>query len=239
TVNGDVVEDAETAGAVQTALRERILPEIETLYGVETAEGGLAKQEREFLSEAAIALWACLFGIYVTLAWVFASWLRPLAVMMAIPFALIGAIWGHWVHGLPMSIFSIVGLIGMAGIVINDSIVLITTIDERAKRQAMAEAVVDGVCDRFRAVLLTTLTTVGGLAPLLFEQSRQALFLKPTVVTLAYGLGFGLILVLLVTPALVMLQHDVGLRLKSFRRSLSLARRRRKGLGTAARAPQA
>ena len=104
--------------------------------------------------------------------------------------------------------FSVVGLIGMVGIIVNDSIVLVTTIDEHARDRGLFPAIVEGAADRLRPVLLTTLTTVLGLTPLLYEGSTQAQFLKPTVITLVYGLGFGLVLVLLVVPALMAIQHD-------------------------------
>jgi len=132
--------------------------------------------------------------------------------MSVIPFALVGAIWGHAVWGLPMSMFTVVGLIGMVGIIINDSIVLVTTIDEYAATRGPRVAIVDAAVDRLRAVFLTTATTVLGLAPLMFEGSSQAEFLKPTVVTLVFGLGFGMVLVLMVVPALVAVQQD-GARL--------------------------
>jgi multidrug efflux pump subunit AcrB len=218
-VTGDLSDDVEAAAQTMTALRERILPEVASQFGVRWSLGGLAEQESEFLSDAMIGLLAALIGIYCVLAWVFASWTRPLIVMLVIPFGLIGAIWGHWLHATPLSMFSVVGLIGMAGIIINDSIVLVTTIDENAERRDVTSAIVDGASDRLRAVLLTTLTTVGGLAPLLMETSRQAQFLKPTVITLAYGLGFGMLLVLILTPAMLAVQHDLSRSLKSFRRA--------------------
>ena len=99
--------------------------------------------------------------------------------MAIIPFGLIGTIWGHYFWQIPMSLFSIIGLIGMTGIIINDSIVLISTINEY-ESQNRDDPVLDGICDRLRPVLLTTLTTVFGLAPLLFETSQDAQFLKPT-----------------------------------------------------------
>jgi predicted RND superfamily exporter protein len=111
---------------------------------------------------------------------------------------------------MPLSMFSIVGLIGMAGIIINDSIVLVSTIDQYSERRGLRHAIIDGVADRFRPVLLTTLTTVLGLAPLLYEGSSQAEFLKPTVITLVFGLGFGMVLVLIVVPALMAAQADAA-----------------------------
>jgi multidrug efflux pump subunit AcrB len=134
--------------------------------------------------------------------------------------------------------FSIIGLIGMSGIIINDSIVLVTTIDGYAERRGLAAALVEGVCDRLRPVILTTATTVFGLAPLLFETSRQAQFLMPTVITLVYGLGFGVFIVLVVTPALVAVQSDVVMMLRSSRRlvaHLSGRRQRRLRTGSSAR----
>ncbi len=112
-----------------------------------------------------------------------------MVVMAVIPFGLVGTIWGHALWDVPMSMFTVVGLLGMTGIIINDSIVLVTTIDEKAKDRGLIPAIIDGAADRLRAVMLTTLTTVLGLAPLLYETSSQAQFLKPTVITLVYGLG--------------------------------------------------
>jgi hypothetical protein len=117
-------------------------------------------------------------------------------------------------------LISIVGLIGMVGIIINDSIVLITTIDEYAKERGLFPAILDGVTDRLRPVMLTTLTTVLGLSPLLYETSSQAQFLKPTVITLVYGLGFGMVLVLILVPALLAMQADIAAQFASFKRAL-------------------
>lgn len=221
TVTGDLAEDDPArASEVQRALREDILPVIEQDYGIAWQLSGQAEDEREFLGGAGVALIACLLGIYLTLAWIFAHWTRPLVVMSVIPFGLVGAVWGHWVWGVPLSLFSIVGLIGMAGIIINDAIVLVTTIDEYQKKRGLFPAIVDGVADRFRPVLLTTLTTVLGLAPLLYEESSQAEFLKPTVITLVFGLGFGMVLVLLVVPALMAAQSDIARLFGALRRAV-------------------
>jgi multidrug efflux pump subunit AcrB len=221
TVTGDVAEDDPAAAeAVQAALRETILPRLAEDYGVTWRLTGLAEQERDFLTDALTGLILCLIGIYLALAWIFASWTRPLVVMSVIPFGLVGAVWGHQVWGVPLSMFSVIGLIGMTGIIINDSIVLVGAIDEKAERRALFPAIIDGAADRLRAVVLTTLTTVLGLAPLLHESSTQAQFLKPTVITLVYGLGFGLVLVLVVVPALMAVQADAGRAMRAFRRGV-------------------
>lgn len=240
TVSGDLSgDDPARANEVQRILRDDIVPRVEQDFGVAARIGGQAEQEREFLGDAQLGLMLCLLGIYLTLCWIFESWTRPLVVMSVIPFGLIGAVWGHWSWGVSMSMFSVVGLIGMVGIIINDSIVLVSTIDEYAKRRGLVPAIIDGVADRLRPVLLTTLTTVLGLAPLLFESSSQAIFLKPTVITLVYGLGFGMVIVLLVVPAVLAIQADAGRQVRALRRALRIrhrAGRRQRALSGAAAA---
>jgi predicted RND superfamily exporter protein len=144
-----------------------------------------------------------------------------------IPFGLVGAIFGHAVWDIPLSMFTVVGLIGMSGIIINDSIVLVTTVDEYAESRGLIPAIVDGAAVRLRPVLLTTLTTVFGLTPLLYEPSAQAQFLKPTVVTLVFGLGFGMVLVLMIVPALLAMQHDIARQVEAVRRALRFPARAR------------
>jgi multidrug efflux pump subunit AcrB len=219
-VTGDISEDDPArATEIMTALQETILPGIEERFGVETRLSGLAEQEQQFLTDATTGLMLCLTGIYLTLAWVFSSWMRPFIVMAIIPFGLVGTLYGHNLWGVPLSMFSVVGIIGMIGIIINDSIVLVSTVDEYAKERGLIPAIIDGTADRLRPVILTTLTTILGLAPLLYETSQDAQFLKPTVITLVYGLGFGLVIVLLVVPALLAMQHDVARLMASVRRA--------------------
>ncbi len=237
-VTGDISEDDPArATEIMTALEETIIPALEEEFGVQTRLAGLAEQERAFLADAATGLVLCLAGIFLTLAWVFSSWTRPLIVMAIIPFGLVGTMWGHYLWEVPLSMFSVVGIIGMIGIIINDSIVLVTTVDDYAKDRGLIPAIIDGTADRLRPVLLTTATTVLGLAPLLYESSQDAQFLKPTVITLVYGLGFGLVLVLMVVPALLAMQHDVGRLVRSMRRAVSgLAKSGPVGVATGAAA---
>ena len=225
-VTGDLSEDDPArAEQVMEELREVILPQIEADFGVGYRLAGLAEQENEFLNDAMLGFGLCLAGIYLVLAWIFASWTRPIVVMAIIPFGLVGTIYGHAAWDVPLSMFTVVGLIGMTGIIINDSIVLITTVDEYARDRGLTPAIVDAVADRLRPVLLTTLTTVLGLAPLLYERSADAQFLKPTVITLVYGLGFGLFIVLLVVPSILAMQQDVARQVQSLRRGLALGTR--------------
>ncbi|WP_198531261.1 efflux RND transporter permease subunit, partial [Thauera phenolivorans] len=117
---------------------------------------------------------------------------------------LAGAIFGHWLLGIKLTILSMFGLFGLAGIVVNNSIILVSLFQElRARGTALDQALVDAACGRLRAVLLTSLTTVGGLVPLLFETSLQAQFLVPMATSIAFGLGFSAVLVLFFVPALL------------------------------------
>lgn len=227
-VTGDLSEDDPVrAEEIMTELREVLIPQIEERYGVATRLAGLAEQEQAFLGDAMTGFILCLLGIYLVLAWIFGSWTRPMVVMAIIPFGLVGAIWGHALWDVPLSMFTVVGLIGMTGIIINDSIVLVTTVDEYAEERGLIPAIIDGTCDRLRPVLLTTLTTVLGLAPLLYETSSDAQFLKPTVITLVYGLGFGMLIVLLVVPAILAMQQDIAKQFTALRRALGAIRRQR------------
>ncbi|KPU83329.1 acriflavine resistance protein B [Marinosulfonomonas sp. PRT-SC04] len=222
-VTGDISEDDPALAAeIMTEIREVALPEIESRFGVKSVMAGLAEQENEFLSDALVGFGLCLIGIFLTLAWIFSSWTRPLVVMAIIPFGAVGTIYGHMVWDVPLSMFSVVG---MTGIIINDSIVLIITVDEYARERGLVPAIIDAAADRLRPVMLTTMTTVLGLAPLLFEKSSQAQFLKPTVITLVYGLGFGLVLVLLLVPALLAMQQDFGRQFNALRRATHVGQR--------------
>jgi len=220
-VTGDLDDDnAARATEIQEVITADILPRIASIHAVETLLSGQSEQERQFLADAQLGLIMVLLGIYLTLSWIFSSWTRPFVVMSIIPFALVGTIYGHYVWDIPLSMFTVVGLIGMVGIIINDSIVLVTTIDEYAEERGLVPAIIDGAADRLRPVMLTTLTTVLGLMPLLYEGSNQAEFLKPTVVTLVFGLGFGMFLVLLVVPAVLAMQADVSRQVQAARRAL-------------------
>ena len=221
-ITGDISEDDPArATEIGRALEEEILPQIASTRQVEWRMSGLSEQENTFLNDALTGLILCLTGIYLVLAWVFGSWTRPMVVMAIIPFGLVRTIYGHAAWDVPLSMFTVVGLLGMTGIIINDSIVLVTTIDEYAEDRGLVPSIIDGASDRLRPVMLTTLTTVLGMTPLLYEQSQQAQFLKPTIITLVYGLGFGMLLVLLVVPALVAAQHDVARQIGAMQRGLN------------------
>jgi multidrug efflux pump subunit AcrB len=147
--------------------------------------------------------------IYLVLAWVFSSYGWPLIVMTAIPFGLIGALVGHWLMDIQLTILSLFGLFGLSGIVVNDSIILVSFYRRlRGEGLGVAAALEEAACQRLRAVLLTSLTTIAGLTPLLFETSLQAQFLIPMATSIAFGLAFATVLILLFVPALLSIYED-------------------------------
>lgn len=178
--------------------------------GVTFEFAGRAEEQRETSSDMKFGGMLGLAFIYIVLAWVFASYTRPFVVMSIIPLGFVGAVLGHFVFGADLTILSIFAILGLAGIVINDSIVLVTTIEDRRKTEDLVSAAIHGACDRLRAVILTSATTIGGLTPLLFEKSLQAQFLIPMALTLIFGLAVSTVVVLLLVPALCMVQQDIG-----------------------------
>ena len=149
------------------------------------------------------------------LAWVFGSYGWQLVVMSVIPFGIVGALVGHWVMGIELTILSFFGIFGLAGIVVNDSIILVVFYKHlREKGVPMEKAISEAACQRLRAVLLTSLTTIAGLTPLLFETSLQAQFLIPMAVSISFGLAFTTLLVLFLVPAMLRLHEGMMQRLR-------------------------
>jgi multidrug efflux pump subunit AcrB len=185
-------------------MQEAFLPELSARYGVKVAYEGRAEEQRETIGDMVQGVMLAFVMIYLVLAWVFASYGWPLVVMSAIPFGLIGALFGHWLLNIDLTILSLFGIFGLSGIVVNDSIILVTFFKQlREAGMATEQAIIEAATQRLRAVLLTSLTTVGGLTPLLFETSLQAQFLIPMAVSISFGLMFATILVLLVIPAML------------------------------------
>ena len=207
-VTAEIDMRATRPGQVQEALLDDGLRDIAARYELDYTFAGRAEDQRETMADMRLGAVLGLTFIYIILAWVFSSYTRPLVVMAVIPLGFVGAVLGHWVWGFDLTILSIFAILGLSGIVINDSIVLVTTIDERMREEPRLEAVVNGACDRLRAVVLTSATTVGGLLPLLFETSLQAQFLIPMALTLVFGLALTTFVVLLLVPSLIMIQGD-------------------------------
>ena len=147
--------------------------------------------------------------IYVILAWLFSSYLQPFAVMLAIPFASIGVVWGHWILGYDLTFLSLIGVVALAGVVVNNSLILVEFFNKnRAAGMPLQDALVEAGRRRLRPILLTTTTTVLGLTPLMLEPSFQARFLVPMAISITWGLMSATFLTLLVLPAILVIVDD-------------------------------
>ncbi|MBH8580587.1 efflux RND transporter permease subunit [Bisbaumannia pacifica] len=203
-----------SAQEVLASLDRETLPELARTFHIAYSFEGRAADQRETLADMRTGLIVGLGLMYVVLAWVFASWSLPLIVMAIIPFALVGGVLGHWLLGIELTVLSLFGLFGLSGIVVNNAIILVTFYRQQRRQGLTIDAALnEAVVQRVRAVLLTSLTTIGGLMPLLFETSLQAQFLIPMAVSIAFGLGLSTLLVLLVIPALLSYLEHLRARL--------------------------
>ena len=217
-VTADIDESITRLDYIRDALMKDGLNDIVTSNNLELRFDGRAREQRETSDDMKKGAFLGLILIYVILAWVFSSYTRPLVVISAIPFGFIGAVFGHLLLGFDLTMLSFFAILGLSGILINDSIVLVRTIDERAKSEPIEEAVINGSCDRLRAVVLTSATTIGGLTPLLFEKSLQAQFLIPMAITMVFGIAAATLIILLLIPSLILSLEDFK---KVFRRNQS------------------
>ncbi len=204
TVTGDVDPAVGNANEILANFRQYNMQPLSAQWGVQFVMEGRQADQKETIADMGRGAMLALIMIYLVLAWVFGSYGWPLVVMFIIPFGLVGAFWGHVLMGLDLTILSMFGFFGLAGIVVNDSIILVVFYKQlRETGMHLREAVIEAACRRLRAVLLTSLTTIGGLTPLLFETSLQAQFLIPMATSIAFGLAFSTVLVLLLVPSLL------------------------------------
>jgi len=212
-VQGSINPAIANARELMAAMKADFLPKLaEKRPDIRVTVVGEAKDTATTGSSLGKNLVIGLVGVFLILAFQFRSFIQPLAVFAAIPLGIVGVVWGHMALGMQLSLPSLVGLATLAGVVVNDSILLVAFIKERFEAGTdMIEAAGEAVRDRFRAIFLTSLTTVVGLGPLLFEQSTQAQFLRPIVASLAFGLTGATLLALFVTPAVFAILHDLRL----------------------------
>ncbi|MBT4522424.1 MAG: efflux RND transporter permease subunit [Halieaceae bacterium] len=198
-------------GKVIAEMEESILPDLMRKYpGLSYGLSGASDEEAKLARSMAIGFTLALFGIYALLAIPTKSYLQPLIIMGVIPFGIIGAIVGHWITGYPMSMMSMMGVIALSGVVVNDSLILVDYINKAtAAGTTLITAVVHAGNRRFRAILLTSLTTFFGLAPMLLERSIQAQQIVPMAISLAFGIVFATVITLLLVPCLYMILADL------------------------------
>jgi multidrug efflux pump subunit AcrB len=188
-----------------------LVPLIEADYpGVSFTMEGQQREQMELMNELAMGFGVALFVIYVLMAMPFNSYVQPLIVMSAVPFGVVGAVWGHAITGYELSIMSMLGVVALTGVVVNDSLVLVHHINRhRDDGLALREAILKSGAVRFRPILLTSLTTAAGITPLMLEKSVQAQFLIPMAVALAYGVLFATVISLILVPSSYLILEDI------------------------------
>ncbi|CTQ71759.1 Cation efflux system protein CzcA [Roseibium alexandrii] len=210
-VVADIDSTVTSNNQIIAELQEAFLPNLARTYGLEYSFAGRAEEQANAFSELLTGVLMAIAGIYIILAAIFGSYSRPLVVMSIIPFGIVGAIVGHYLMGFKLTILSMIGLLGLAGILVNNSIILVARFEERRKSgEDLDSAAISSSCDRLRAVLLTSMTTIGGLLPLMFETSLQAQFLLPMAITIVFGLATATALVLVLVPALLKIGDDIA-----------------------------
>ncbi len=211
--------DVITGSEVTSELTGRILPAAQERYpALRYGFGGEQREQARALGGMIRGFLLALFVMYALLAIPFRSYVEPLIIMAAVPFGVVGAVFGHLLFGLSLGMLSMFGIVGLSGVVINDSLVLLDFVNEqRDAGKPIREAILIGAKTRFRPILLTTLTTFLGVFPLIIERSLQAQFLVPMAVSLGIGVVFATFIIIVLVPALAMLQHDVGVKLRAWR----------------------
>ena len=158
-----------------------------------------------------------MLAVYALMAIPLKSYSQPLIIMSVIPFGIIGAVIGHWILGMPVSILSLFGIIALSGVVVNDSLVMVDYVNKAKEAGTdLRHAVLDAGCRRFRAITLTSLTTFFGLLPIVLEKSLQAKIVIPMAISLAFGIIFATIITLLLIPCLYLILADAKRNTQSF-----------------------
>lgn len=210
-VNADIIESLVEPNVVNDDIKNNFFPELKTRYpSVDYREDGGTAEQQSIIQDMVRGMMFAIFGIYALLAIPLRSYTQPIIIMGVIPFGVVGAILGHLFVGIPVNFMSFLGIIALSGVVVNDSIILVNFINKSIdKGEAVIDAVVKGGARRFRAILLTSLTTFFGLFPILIETSMQAQFLIPMATSMAFGILFATVITLLLIPCLYVILEDM------------------------------
>ena len=209
-VNADIIESMVEPNVVNNDIKNTFFPELKSRYpSVDYREDGGTAEQASIIQDMLRGMMFAIFGIYALLAIPLRSYTQPVMIMGVIPFGMVGAIVGHLLVGIPVNFMSFLGIIALSGVVVNDSIILVNFVNEAtAEGKPVIRAVIDGGARRFRAILLTSLTTFFGLLPILVETSMQAQFLIPMATSLAFGIVFATVITLLLIPCLYVILED-------------------------------
>tara|TARA_R110002072_G_scaffold20671_14_gene74660 strand:- start:2094 stop:5309 length:3216 start_codon:yes stop_codon:yes gene_type:complete len=216
-VSADIKDPKKTSATdIMAEIKDEIMPEILAKYPTVTPSyEGQNRERLKLMNSLSFVGYSVLALILIVIAFTFRSYSQPILLMLLIPLSLPAVAWGHWIHDFPLNILSMLGIIALIGIMVNDGLVLIGKFNNNL-RDGMSydDALYEAGRSRFRAIFLTSITTVAGLAPLIFEESRQAQFLIPMAISIAYGIGFATILTLIVLPIFLSFSNSVKKTIK-------------------------
>ena len=215
-VTADIDTKLANAREITLAFKKQMLGEIEREFeGIKVIVEGQAKETRTTMASMGKMFLIGLFGVFLLLSFQFKSYIEPFIVMLAIPFAFVGVIWGHLIMGMDLCMPSMLGFVSLAGVVVNDSILLVEFVKIRLRKgNSLIQAASQASRDRFRAVFLTSLTTAAGLLPLLAEKSLQAQIVIPIAISIVFGLFASTVMVLILVPTAYAVLDDFGLTAK-------------------------
>jgi multidrug efflux pump subunit AcrB len=215
-LTADLKSTEDNATDVLDVIKKTVMPEISSKYPTVSAiYEGQNREASKTIGSVKLVGPIILLLIYIVIAFTFRTYSQPILLMLLIPFSLIGVAFGHYVHGFPINILSWLGIIALIGIMVNDGLVLIGKFNTYLKEgMTYNEALVQAGKSRFRAIFLTSLTTIAGLAPLLLEGSRQAQFLKPMAVSISYGIGIATVLTLVMLPLMLSVSNSIKVFIK-------------------------
>lgn len=210
-VTADMEDPNGSSTEILTDIQENVIPEILATYpSISVSYEGQNREAGKLTGSAKKVMPIIFFLIYATIAFTFRSYSQPFLLMIMIPFSIIGVAWGHWVHDFPINVLSALGIIALVGIMVNDGLVLIGKFNSNLREgYQFKEALYEAGRSRFRAIYLTSLTTIAGLAPLLLEKSRQAQFLKPMAISISYGIAIATVLTLFLLPLLLSISNNL------------------------------
>ncbi|MCZ6810963.1 MAG: efflux RND transporter permease subunit, partial [Planctomycetota bacterium] len=210
-VTAAVDTDVVSANDVNNDLEERVLPELLAEHpGVYVTFEGSQSEQRDAIGGLQRGFILAMVAVFILLAVPLKSYVQPIIIMLAIPFGLVGAFWGHVIMGLNLTLMSMFGFVALAGVVVNDSLIMVHFINQRRRHGATIDAAArEAGVARFRPILLTSLTTFAGLSPILLEKSMQARFLVPMAASLAFGVLFATFVTLILVPVSYLMLEDI------------------------------
>ena len=210
-VNANLLDPGESASDIVFSVQNNIIPDLKEKYpSIKVSFEGQYREANKTIESSKVVFPLALFLIFCTIGFVFRTYSQPFLLLLLIPFSLTTVAWGHLLHGFPINVISLLGIIALIGILVNDGLVLISKFNSNLREgMSFDDSIFKAGIERFRAIFLTSITTMAGLAPIILEKSFQAQLLKPMAISIAYGIGYATFLTLILLPILISFTNSV------------------------------